>query len=497
MTNPRSAGPLWAGAARIDITATTEQVEDAPLFSRAEPSAATDQLCAKALVLKDRTTHVVLITVDAVAIAEIGTIGNDFLPRLRARIQQELGIEPANVLVNASHCHGVVCQDLEERAFLAVTRALSNMVPVLVGAGSGREDRIMENRRLRLKNGREADVRRAYALPPDELIASIGPVDPQIGILRLEREEGGILAVLFNFACHPIQGVPSAGNTADLSGFACKVIEDQVGDGAIAFFLQGCGADINPQLYRDLDNPPDAEPLGTMLGLSTLQALRTIRCCDQGPLQLINESLALPRADLTAGIQALRIEQKQLLKSLRGTNLNLKSFVPLLVKYELSGEYPSYDAHRYLFQQRMGRDGLRILDRHNRQSLDHYIANIHIMEELTRIQTNLALLEKNQILNQTAGEDSITVEVVGLRIGAFVLIAFPGELPVQIGLGIKSRSPHPFTFVAGVSNGYIYYAPTAEQLRNIGHAQEDSDCLLSPEWQPLFEQEVTDILQRL
>ena len=29
------------------------------------------------------------------------------------------------------------------------------------------------------------------------------------------------------------------------------------------------------------------------------------------------------------------------------------------------------------------------------------------------------------------------------------------------------------TFVAGYTNGYIYYAPTAEQLLNPGAAQED------------------------
>ena len=137
------------------------------------------------------------------------------------------------------------------------------------------------------------------------------------------------------------------------------------------------------------------------------------------------------------------------------------------------------------------------LDLNNRQSLEHYIANIHIMEELTRIQINLDLLKKNQALNQASGEKTIAVEVLGLKIGSFVLIAFPGELPVQIGLAIKERSPHPFTFVSGVSNGYLYYTPTREQLANLGHAQEDSDCLLAPEWQALFEDKVATILRRL
>ncbi len=64
---------------------------------------------------------------------------------------------------------------------------MQNLVEVRVGLGSGHEDRIMENRRLKLKSGKTADVRHAYSLPPDDEIVGVGPVDPQIGILRLDR----------------------------------------------------------------------------------------------------------------------------------------------------------------------------------------------------------------------------------------------------------------------------------------------------------------------
>ena len=126
-----------------------------------------------------------------------------------------------------------------------------------------------------------------------------------------------------------------------------------------------------------------------------------------------------------------------------------------------------------------------------------YIENIHAMEQLTRTQTNLALLRKHQAQNVAAGKRTIDVEVLGVRIGDFVLVTFPGELTVRIGLGIKKRSPHPSTFVAGYTNGYIYYAPTSEQLLNVGGAQEDSDCILAPEWQQMFEDKVTDLLRKL
>ena len=459
-----------------------------------EAGPANDPLYVKALVLRSGAETAVIVTVDAVAIAEIGSIRNDFLANVRSQLNRELNLDPARILINASHCHGRVCADVEARTVQAVVEAWQNMVPVSVGAGTGYEDRIMENRRLVLKNGREADVRHAYSLPPDEEVASVGPVDPEIGILRLDREDGETLAVVFNFACHPILEVPSRENTADISGFASQVIEDNLSEDTIALFLQGCGGDVNPILYKDVNNPRDAEVLGNMLGLSTLQGLKKIRGSEGEELKVIRETIELPRADLAERIESLQAEQIQLLQALKGTSLNLKTFIPLYVKYNLSRDFPSYDSHRYLHEEMMGRDGLKKLDVENRANMNQYIENIYAMEQLTRIQINLNLLKKHQARNLDSGERTIEVEMMGLRVGEFVLVTFPGELSVQIGLNIKKRSPHKFTFVAGVTNGYIYYTPTAEQLKNRGGAQEDSDCMLAPEWQVIFEDKVKKIL---
>lgn len=476
--------PLQAGAAKVEIT-------------NRDAGPVNDPLWVKALVIKSDTTTAVLVTVDAVAIGGIGYIKNDYLGKVRTRLEKELGIKPANVLVNASHCHGVVCSDVDERTFQAVQAATKNLVPVQVGVGTGHEDRIMENRRLKLKNGKELDVRHAYSMPADEDVAEVGPIDPEIGILRFDRLDGSTLAVVYNFACHPIMGVANGGNTADVTGFASQVIEDNLSEGTIALFLQGCGGDINPVMYKDVEHPRSAEPLGNLLGLSTLQALRKIRSKADDRLAVVNETLALPRADVAERIAALEAEQLKLLKSLTGTSLNLKTFLPLVVKYNLSEEFPSYYSHRYLHDKKLGREDWSKLDADNRRNMQQYIANIHTMEQLTRTQTNLALLRKHQAENVAAGKRTIDVELLGLRIGDCVLVTFPGELTVRIGLNIKKASPHVRTFVAGYTNGYIYYAPTTEQLLNVGGAQEDSDCILAPEWQGLFEARVAEILKKL
>jgi hypothetical protein len=144
-----------------------------------------------------------------------------------------------------------------------------------------------------------------------------------------------------------------------------------------------------------------------------------------------------------------------------------------------------------------GRDDMLKLDAENKANMDAYVANIDTMERLTRLNVNLDLLRMHLAQNKAAGSPTLDVEVGGLRVGDFVMVTFPGELTVQIGLNIKQASAHRFTFVAGYTNGYIYYTPTDEQRRNTGYAQEDCDCLVAPGWQSLFEEKVAAILGQL
>jgi hypothetical protein len=475
--------PIAAGVAKVEITNTELPAND-PLY-------------VKALVLGDGATTLAIVTLDVVAIGEIGHIKNDFLPAVRAALKQELDLDPANVVINASHCHGVPCADVAERTIRAVRQAYQSRVPVTVGSGSGLEDRIMENRRLRMQGGGEVDVRHAYSLPADKDVAGVGPVDPEIGILRLNKVDGQALAVVYNFACHPIMGNPSGASTADYPGYASKVIEKHLDDGVFALFLQGCAGDINPAGYKDVGNPRHAEPLGTMLGLSTLEAARHIRTRPDERIKVVHETLKLPRANHAQRITALEAQQAQLVQSLRGTSLEFKTFLQLYLQHKLDPEYPSRPSFRYLHEESRGREDLKQFDATNRNNLEQYLRNIQTMEELTRIQTNLALLRKHQASYEAAESKTVDAEVQAIRIGDFVLVTFPGEVTVEIGMRIKRASPHENTFVAGYTNGYLYYTPTAQQAKNTRAAQEDCECIVSHKWQQQFEQRVAELLKKL
>ncbi|MEE3283664.1 MAG: hypothetical protein VX311_03695 [Planctomycetota bacterium] len=480
---PVNAQVLKAGVGRVDITSRTGPVND-PLYARA-------------LVIQGNGTTAVIVSLDLVAIAEIGYIKNDFLEKLRAKLKKEIGLDPGALIVNCSHCHGVPCADVLDRTAQAVKQAAAKLVPVRIGVGTGHEDRVQENRRLKLKDGRELDVRRAYSLPPDAEVVSAGPIDPEIGILRLDRTDGRPLAVVYNFAMHPIMGASAGGNTADITGFSSKVIEDALGNGAMALFMQGCGGDINPAFYKDIDSPRDAEPQGNRLGLSVIRALAKIPSKDGGVLRRINQTLTLPRADHAERIASLEAEKARLVGSLRSTYLNFDTFLKLNSKYRLSPKFPSTNSLSYLNEKAIGREDYKRMDALNLAMMRRYAQNVLAMEDITRIETNLRLLRKHQANGLKLGKRTFDVEVVGLRVGDFVMVTFPGEVVCQVGLNIKKASKHKHTFVAAYTNGYIYYCPTADQIKSTGAAQEDSECIVAPEWQKLWETRAAELIARL
>ena len=474
---------MLAGVAKIDITDRTGPVND-PCF-------------AKALVLKSGGTTAVLITLDAVAVGGIGRVGNGFMETVRAGLQ-ELGIPPTNVVVNASHCHGIVRGDLEPLVIQAVKEAMQNLGPVKAGSGVGSETRISENRRLKMKDGSTVDMRRAYSMPLDQEVASVGPIDPQVGLLRLDRPDGIPLAVLYQFACHPIMNPPSKGCSADYPGYASKVIEETLGGGVMAFFVQGCGGDINPVRYKEVTRTADAEPLGTMLGATVLAAARKIETKGDGILKVSNATIAVPRAaDYTTRISRIEEEQKKLVAALKPTNINFKSFLPLMLQLKLWPETPSHYSQSYLHDQAFDRKAISQLDADNRLLVENYLSNIEIMERLTRLNANLALLKMHLKQTQAAGEKTLDAEVCGLRVGDFKLVTFPGEVTVQVGLNIKKAAGDVNAHVSGYTNGYIWYTPTVEQRINPGYAQEDCDTLVAPEWQKIFEAKALEVLRNI
>lgn len=492
-----AAGLPGAGARGGELRAATAVVDVTdPGATRVH-----DPALAKVLLLERDGVRAALVTIDVVAIGGIGPIGDAFLGELRERVAHEPGIPAGRLFVNASHCHAAVAADVAERVAGAVAAAAGRLEPVRVGAGRAHEGRISENRRVDLVDGSQADMRRAYAMPPDEAIAATGPIDPEVGLLRLDRADGTPLAVVYLFACHPIMNPPRRGTSADFPAVASRVIEEALGHGAVALFVQGCGGDVNPVRYKETDRPADAEPLGSMLGGTVLGALPRIATVADAPLEAFHERVELPRAtDHEARIERLLAERDALVAGLAPTNISFEQFLPLLVARGAFPLDPGRSHQRTLHDRALAPDGPDDAAEHDAEldaQIEAYRRNIAALERITRLNVNLALLEAHRARRDAAGGAPIPAEIGTLCVGDFTLVTFPGEVVSAVGQDVKRASGDPHTFVAGYTDGYLHYLPTARQRANTGFAQEDCDCLVAPEWERIFTDAAARSLERL
>jgi hypothetical protein len=241
-----SAASLRAGIAKADITP--------PLGilmwgygGRKSPATGTlDPLEARVLVLDDGHARIALVAVD---------LGRAFGPSSQAHLEEAARRSSAvsAVLVAASHTHsGPVIMDSYaegppawesaaiDKILKAIDQAASSLVDARIGVGRG-SCFIGYNRLVVGPNGKV----KWLGSNPTEIPTS--PVDPTVTVVRLDRADGTPLAILVNYACHPVVfGGDNLQYSADYPAVMRRTVEETVDGHPLCLFLQGAPGDINP-----------------------------------------------------------------------------------------------------------------------------------------------------------------------------------------------------------------------------------------------------------
>ena len=119
-----------------------------------------------------------------------------------------------------------------------------------------------------------------------------GPMDPTVGVIRVDHLNGKPMAVLFSYGCHTVtMGPRFLGLSPDYPGPARDVIEHATG--ALAIFLQAAAGDINPVtgIGPTEDDSENMRRLGHSLGGEVLQVLGKIRTHEKRGERIIFASL--------------------------------------------------------------------------------------------------------------------------------------------------------------------------------------------------------------
>lgn len=293
--------PLWAGAAKTQITPEIGGLLQSGMTVTS--TGVLDELYSTAVVLDDGATKVALV-------------GNDLIymeaplaAEIRARIAAQTGIPGDHVLLNASHTHSGpnICEispyaiDMEYREGLiqriadTVARADAALEPASLAIGEA-EGLFAVNRR-KVVDGTSS------MLPNYE-----ATVDNRARVLRLDRSNGSVIAILFSIACHGT-GYDYRGNDPLIGGDYISPAKDEIErslatEGApIAVFLTGCGGNIRPRVLTpdgDRFHPCTAaeiQALGRGAGAVAVRAARESQMAVGYPIAVAREQLPLPFQD--------------------------------------------------------------------------------------------------------------------------------------------------------------------------------------------------------
>jgi hypothetical protein len=219
-------GGLHAGTGKVDITPKLG-VEMIGYFNRPDGARGVhDPLMARALVLDDGVTRLALVSVELLWLRRAA------VEAIRAAVAARCPIAAANVFIFCTHTHGGPAPHrldswdfpLYERIADAVVTAYERRQPAQLGAGFGQLFGYSINRRWLNR-----------------------PVDPAVGVVRVDRADGTPLAVVSHFACHAVvMGYDNLLISGDYPGYASRLLEQELGHGVIALFAQGGAGDINP-----------------------------------------------------------------------------------------------------------------------------------------------------------------------------------------------------------------------------------------------------------
>lgn len=444
---------LTAGVARADITPPLG-FRMQGVMRRIEGAVGIESpLMARALVLADEQTKVVIIDCDLIGF-DLPLAGE-----IRQAIGRRVGTTASRVLVGCTHTHNGPCTargiiggvhdvggNPGERANLDAY--IANLVNELAGLAA-----LADGRRqpARLASGRgtaPVGINREERNDDGRILVGRNPdgiVDHSVDVARIDDLNGNPLAVIASYAAHPVtMGVNTLLYSPDYPGTVRRITEQATG--ATCLFLTGAAGNQATLSFLQ----PDWGEKERMGGIIGAEVVKTFYGLETRPHEVIRElgvslsNLALYHKEFHPGPthQVFRTASRQATVTLQP--------LPSLALAEA--------------QMAEAQAVVRKLEAANAPSTAVYPARL-----VERWAEGVAAKVKGGMT-----QERLTFEIIGFRLDDFVLLSMPGEPFVEIGLGTKQRSKAKHTMFSGYGLGVLAYWPSSETVKQGGMAVESS-----------------------
>jgi hypothetical protein len=318
---------LRAGIARTDITPTEGLYMGGydMTFRPGRSDGSYGSIYTRALVFDDNIRQIVFVEVDIVSFPD-----EDYVS-IRESISAETGIPVENIQLGCVHNHaapypGEQNKDsdwykyLKNSLITTVKDAIADLEPVKIGGETGKST-IGINRRKRMsdtlsyltfdENNRSQSYGK-YKTDKPVLIRKMdgvyrlganpkGPIDNEVGILRIDNLSGQPKAVLVNYACH---GTSLGGKNYKISpewnGHMLEYVEEKI-PGVMGIFVPGAAGDINPRFVGGLDgyedNLENTANLGYEIGKEVVKVFQSIHTDIplNSEIKLVHQDIVCPK----------------------------------------------------------------------------------------------------------------------------------------------------------------------------------------------------------
>lgn len=310
VSDAADASAFQAGTAKVEITPSAESAVD--LFG--QPLRLRDPLFARVLVLKDEKVSIAIVSVDLIVFASQKVI---------AEAKAKWGVD--HVILSATHTHagmnprGMLIKppaapdwtrsskapaetvdwpglsadpwyaETEAKVVAAIGRAMENRFAARIVAGKGPfESAYMAHNRRLVRDGRVS----ALWENPDRRPTQ--PIDPTVGVIRVEDLSGKPRAFAVHYACHPVALMGAGAVSRDFPGAMVDYVEQQLGDDCLGMFLQGAQGDLDPYDLHNLRGENRfniARQAGISLAKGALRVSEELKESEPSPKLQVKESL--------------------------------------------------------------------------------------------------------------------------------------------------------------------------------------------------------------
>lgn len=298
-----NAGPLRAGAAKIDITPQRPVKMSGYAGRKGLSQGVHDPLSARVVAFANGDKRLVLVSTDFIGYYS-GTADH-----FREVITDEFDLEPSELFLTGIHTHAGPAPTLDEENAHAnnvkytenlrgkligiIGKALSKMEPVRIGVAAGSSPVGSNRRQLVFDGSGNSSIRLGRN--------TYGITDKEVLVMKVAKPDGRNIATIFDYAIHATcLGSKNYTISGDVLGLAEQYVEKILGPDAIAPAFAGASGDINPW-YKGLKGfdttegwIPEPVLLGAMLGTEVIQVVRDIDADSSGEIATACATLELP-----------------------------------------------------------------------------------------------------------------------------------------------------------------------------------------------------------